>query len=205
MASFSDDFNRANGAVGSNWTTLTGLNTLNVVDNACAGSSFICGGHVATATATFANDQEAECVINPFGAFDRGGPCVRMNGDNGYLVRAFTATVLKLERMDGGVLTGIGADITVSFPATVRLRVEGTTLTVYVDDVEVRTDTDATYASGQPGLYYEFTNSNVTRLDDFYAEDISAPPEPTGRIARSNPNGPSRMNIGTTGRTIIIR
>jgi len=176
MASFSDDFNRTNGAVGANWTTITGLNTLNVVSNACAGSTTTCGGYVATATATFAADQEAECVIDPFGTFDRGGPAVRFNGNDGYFVRAWTATVLHLCRMSAGEITQLGADITWSAPATVRLRVEGTTLTVYEDDVELRTATDSTHATGQPGLFYDWGDSNATRLDNFYATDLGGEP-----------------------------
>jgi hypothetical protein len=180
MASFSDNFNRANGGVGSDWTTLTGMSGLNVISNEVNAAGLpSAGAHVATATATFAADHETECVITAFNEFDRAGPAVRLNGDDGYIARALSSTFIQLFRMDGATLTDIGTGGGAYVVGdTIRIRAEGTTITVYANDVEILTATDATHSSGQPGLYYAWGDSNSTRLDDFYAEDISGPPEP---------------------------
>jgi hypothetical protein len=179
MASFSDNFNRADGAVGSNWTTLTGFNAMQVVSNTACATGGTAASHVATATATFAADHEAECVITPFNNFDWGGPGVRFSGNDGYVARCTTSTRIDLFRLDGGTLTAIGTGAgTYAVGDTIRIRAEGTAITVYANNTLIRTATDATHSSGQPGLYYERGDANITRLDDFYATDISAPPEP---------------------------
>ena len=180
MAEFTDNFNRADGAVGSNWTTLTGVNALQVISNqvnAAAVAPNIAGGHVATATATFAADQEAECQISAWNPFDRCGPGVRMSGDNGYIAYAFSTTNLSIQRMDGGALTGLGSAYNWGGTSSlVRLSVEGTTVKLFVDGVERVSVTDSTHATGQPGLYYNRGDSGLTRLDDFYATDLGGEP-----------------------------
>ena len=184
MASFSDDFNRANGALGANYTTFSGLTTLNVNTNAAAASALGQNANmVAVATADFADDHECECTVTVVNSFDLAGLIVR--GDaanaNGYLAifDGRDAVSCRIERMDAGVRTSIGnVNIDVAVNDVVRVRAEGTTLTVYVNDVLIDTVTDATYASGQPGLYYRWEDSNVTRVDAFSATDLG-PAGPT--------------------------
>lgn len=175
MANFTDNFNRANGGVGSNWTTLTGMSELQVTGNICNANANPSGGHVATATATFAADQEAQAVVAAFGSFDRPGPGVRLSGNNGYVARVFGATEIGLHRMDAGVLTALGAGVAYAVGDTVRIRAESTTISLFVNDVELRTQTDATYSTGQPGIYYDRGNLGATHLDDFYATDLGGP------------------------------
>lgn len=181
MADFTDNFNRADGAVGSDWTTLTGMSALSIISNQVRSNSGASAGHVATATATFAADHEAECVVPTFGAHDRGGPCVRLSGDDGYVLQAWSTTLAKTYRLDGGALTVLD-DVGVAFTAgdTLRIRAEGTTISVFVNDVELWSGTDATYATGQPGLHYVNNNEGASRLDDFYATDLGAAATPHG-------------------------
>lgn len=184
MASFSDDFNRANGALGANYDTFTGLATLNVNTNAAAAGSVGQNANtVAPSVATFAADHECEATATAFGAFDFLGLIVRgaPASANGYLfiTDGRDQITSRLERIDAGTRTSIG---TVNVPVTVgdnvRLRAEGTTISVYVNDVLADSVTDATYASGQPGLYARWENSNTTRFDDFSATDLG-PAGPT--------------------------
>ena len=83
----------------------------------------------------------------------------------------------------------------------IRLTVEGTTLTVTQNGVTRITETDASYADGQPGLYYEWQDGNTTKIDDFAAADlVSASAAVTGTITASI----TEADIVAGGKTIVL-
>lgn len=181
MVYFTDAFTRADGALGDDYVTVSGLNSLSVFSNtARSGTGLQAANVVASGVAAFSADHECECVVAALGSFDYGGLLVR--GDaaaaNGYLV-AFdgrSSTSGRIGRMTAGAVTPIGTvNVVPAANDVVRLRVEGSTVSVYVNDVLVDSVTDTTYASGQPGLYYRRENVGATRIDDFSAEDVVPP------------------------------
>jgi hypothetical protein len=152
--SASDDFTRANGSLGSNW----------VVDQ---GSWLIDTNQVRGATPDIRNyahwsasasaDQFSQTVLYNGGTNPSYGPVVRLTSAvNGYMlvVRFGAATEIKLRRADGGTLTTLVsyAEIPIS-GAVYRLEISGTTIRAYMNGEQLGTDTtDATYATGQPGI-----------------------------------------------------
>lgn len=92
------------------------------------------------------------------------------------------ANILQLWKIsDSGVYTQIGADITTPSNLVagdvVRLEVTGTTLTCKVNGTTVRTATDSTFATGQPGIggwYSSSGSSNVAFTSAWAAADITA-------------------------------
>jgi hypothetical protein len=179
---FIDDFNRADGNLGSNYDTATGFNSLAVSSNTvrASGLNVLSLNCIKSSVKTFSANQEAQVTYTAFNPtyFDSAGPAVRVTPENG------TAYVLHIDRLDdsarrlcrvtGSVRTTIG---TINLPAVAgdifKLTASGSRLLVYKNGIQIDSVTDTTYPTGQPGLYYNRGNSNTTRMDDFIAADIS--------------------------------
>lgn len=160
-----DDFNRADGALGSNWATPTNFNAPTIISNVVRSSTGISAAYWSANT--FTDDQYAKVTL---GTTISGyhGCTVRMSGDgDGYALIPISTTNMRIYRLDDGVRTSIAsATITTPVGLDIELRVSGTTLTGYIEGVQVITVTDATYTSGSPGLYTDSISASVT-LDNF--------------------------------------
>lgn len=181
MTSFSDNFDRANGALGSNWTDDSSLNALAIFSNQVRANSSatLCAAVVNTATATFAADHSAQCVLSALGTGDWGGVTARWDATagNGYAVLSdgFSDGSRRILRYAAGTSTVIGTvNLTVVNGDTVKIGVVGTTISAYVNGVLINAVTDATYSTGQPGIAYLWSNSRVSRIDNFSTTDSAA-------------------------------
>jgi len=106
------------------------------------------------------------------------GPMVRCQSDgdvSGYLAYMGSSTIITIYRVtDTGTIasTAIGGGITVTaFVAgdTLGIGIEGTTITAYTNGVSTGTTrTDATYATGRPGVYF---GSATSTIDAFTATE----------------------------------
>jgi hypothetical protein len=179
MATFSDDFNRANGAIGANYDSVNG--GLNVISNQVRGTN---NGQlnlstVKTSVVDFTNDHEAQITIAAAVGSDLAGPMVRSAGTtaNGYYLYCdiFAATNRRLFKVVAGTRTIIGTvNISVTAGDVLKLRAVGTTLTVYKNGTLIDTVLNQTdHTTGQPGMAYEWGNSGGTRIDNFSAADVS--------------------------------
>ena len=182
MASFSDNFNRADGALGANWTTPSGMSGLQIVSNQIngLGSPSVRVSVVATGAATFADDQEATVTVPTRGNFDYIGPVVRCDiaGATGYAIRSDgqNNNVCRVVRFSGTTLTVLsGSTVNIQYVAgdSLTLRAEGSTITALKNGVTVQSFTDTNHASGQPGVLYERGNTSATRGDLFSAADLA--------------------------------
>jgi hypothetical protein len=156
-ASFTDDFNRVNGALGANWETLLGSPTIS--GNAV---SFGADG-VARRVGTFANNQRSALRVNGATAV---GPVVRASGSGATLTYYFAdqsddgegGTGVAIGKVvNGGAIQWLGAGFD-GLHNFVELSVSGTTLTLKVKVsagdawTTLGTRTDASIASGSPGV-----------------------------------------------------
>lgn len=74
----------------------------------------------------------------------------------GYFARFnFISNVVQLYRIDNGVLTQLGGDVSQTYSANMVLRIEciDTNIVLLIDGVIKISQTDATYATGKVGLY----------------------------------------------------
>jgi len=172
-----DDFNRADGGLGSNWAV-------------CQAAMAISGNKVVMAanpcsmywnSGSFANDQwsEADITLNAAG-FYMASVMVRasnVNGGSGYLARVCGSC--------GDVAVGkranfsqtefaSGGSIPTTQPTTLRLRLEvqGTTLRAYVNDLLVVTTSDAELTSGRPGIQIATSNTTDCSIDNWEGGDL---------------------------------
>lgn len=181
MATFSDDFNRADGVIGANWQNGTGLGIVGISGNQAwqsnAGPTSAAMASVATTAATFTADQESTVTLAALSSSDFIGPAVRCNPatGSGYFVTldGTADSNRRIRRMSGGVETIIGA---VNLPAATNdvyvLRAVGTTISVFRNGSLLDQVTDSTHASGQPGLYFSWGNVRGGRLDAFLGADV---------------------------------
>jgi len=199
MASFTDDFNRADGALGSNWATVGTRSQPTITSNRFAVTSApsVRAAAVATSAATFTADHEATVTAAVLGSSDFLGPAVRVDATNGTGYMIYTdgtnASSRRVYRFTNAGTTNIGA-VNISCVAgdTLTLRAEGSTITAYRNGVLVDTITDATYSTGQPGIFYDRQNNGTSRGDDFTAQDIGGAPPSTPAFGRFGVRGPVR-------------
>lgn len=191
MVAVSDDFNRPNGPIGSNWV-MAASNPSQIVNNALAGSSstqlgirhvtpvatddmfvqakWLAGANTGVALAQPAFTTGATVTSGQYYAFrqnvSQGRPAI--------VHKAAGASSLT-------VLANSPSSVTMVSGDTMRLEYVGGVLIGYVNGVEVVRHTPATPITGQRhvGLVVSTTSSNgVQVLDDFSAGDIGAPVVP---------------------------
>jgi hypothetical protein len=192
---FSDDFNRADGSIGSNYQICSGsTNLFTIVSNTITtptNTQFNC---VSTGSILFPDDQEVQVTFTSVTStgFDFCGPGVRINPTNatGYILRmdAFNSNGRGLHRINGTSLTQLGGNLAHAAGQTWSLRARGNRISVYRDGILVLAVTDNTYTSGQAGFYYDPQNNRGTRMDNF--------------IVRSLQNSMIISSTGTRGRII---
>lgn len=207
----SDDFNRADGALGANWTirATSSDSGATIVSNQCKDAT-ASGNAVlwySGAGWTGGNDQYAEATIIALQSGNDFGVCARLSGAsigaaNGYLavINSTDAAVslggtiqCSFYKVSAGSFTQIGTDfgVTISANDVIRLEVQGTTLRLKVNGVQRGTDTDASIASGNPGLYFA-GSSTASIWDAFAAGDFSG----GGRTTKNTRSNPLGVEIG---------
>ena len=182
----SDNFNRANGAIGANWATPTGMTTFKIqssvaVPNTGTSAANYWVGNDFTGTP----NQYAECDCSSAA----GGPAVRMSSS------AETMYLCRFEPFDDGIDTwdtyslikivaGVETQLGSTWGAFVsllntnpiaKIEVTGTTITVKTAATHGGTfttritQTDSAISSGSPGI----ENKTSTRqVDTFYAGSL---------------------------------
>ena len=149
---FTDDYNRANGGAGANYTDLLGA--LNVSSNRVVGSggtwvARIDGGSVPASDCYV----EMDLAALPTGA-DSFSLYLRTNlvSNNGYRIN-FTSADATIDIVVAGTPSSIGASFSLpSAGQKVRFEARGSSLLAYYDDTLVTTRTDASYTGGERSL-----------------------------------------------------
>lgn len=147
---FSDNFNRADGALGTPWAVVEGA--LAIVSNQVAPPSG--GPHTSRVNQTFAADQWAEADLAGFSAGGHGiGPALRVNGsDLYYMWNGGSFNTVEIVKRVSGTYTTIGPGVACPAAFKGRLEAQGSTIRAYVNGVLAITTTDSALATGQPGI-----------------------------------------------------
>jgi hypothetical protein len=172
VTTFTDDFNRANGAPGANWTDATGLWTIvsNQLSSGTAGGTIVIRATGAMAT----NDNSAQITIAATAALSHGAFCRGNTGfTQGYLWRN-DGTSWNLFSNVGGSFTSIGSFAGAAVAGDIaKVQAVGSTITGYVNNVARVTVTNTAVTTGTSvGIRAE--SSNSLRFDDFTGADVSA-------------------------------
>jgi len=159
---FSDNFNRADGGLGANYTDL--IAGMAISSNQVAG--------IAGDAATYysGGTPGANCWAQiKFATKTAGGGNLGIRLNTGtfdtYFFSALTGSA-SISRQDAGVPTVLGSTFTTPANGTlVRIEMRSSTISVYYDDVLQTTRTDATYSSA--GHTFFSCNGSAHRYDDF--------------------------------------
>lgn len=214
MATFTDDFNRANSGAnagfGANWahtqetsSSTTGAEVLS--NQASYAASFTDRAAIWNGGSVGADQYSFATVVSS--SVDGGTYviCRGTNADNHYGFGLLNPTTIRIYARVAGVNNAIATDtVTVNAGSKLELRVTGTgastSLSGYVDDVLVLgpvTDTNGYFSSGQPGL--KVTNSSI--FDAWGGGDLGAstttlsPSQATLTIAGNAPLANSFTNV----------
>lgn len=170
MASFSDDFNRADSTdLGTNWVEVSGDWSIasNTLSPGSAGGTII----LRAATAMATNDNYAEAKIVATAAVSQGVWCRgNANITEGYLLRN-NGTTWDLFLVSGGSFTVIGTYTAVAaVNDVVRVQAVGSTIKGFVNGVERISVTNAVVTTGvNVGIRCESTAS--LKWDNFVSGD----------------------------------
>jgi hypothetical protein len=176
-ATVTDNFNRADGGLGSNWVSSPSWPGLEIVSNRyqwTIGGTWN-GAYWNPSVNTFANDQFAEATVTGHHI----GIVIRHQAASTscYLASIQGGNNVDLWRIDSGGFTGLGGQSVAATDGHVlRIEAVGSTIIVKLDGATVITVSDATYASGQPGIA-SYTNTPA------YGDNWSAGPTAGGAPA----------------------
>lgn len=149
----SDNFNRANaGSLGNGWTDINSGYT--IASNAAV---TITGGYgnLAYCHAAAGNDQFSQVtIVND----DNSGVGLRFSFDSmtdyisGYMCLNYNGTLTLWRVLNQTSFTSLGTYANGGGSAVVKISAQGTTIKCYLAGTERISVTDATYATGNPGL-----------------------------------------------------
>lgn len=168
----SDNFNRANGALGANWTTTAG--TFAISSNTALVTA-VTGAAALTAYTgtTFASNQYAQATYLAGGSWG-GAIGVRLSNSaaTGYILYGIAGSSSAIAKVVAGTVTNIatgGPGFSTS--DILRLEVTGTSITASQNGAVILTATDSSIASGYPGLgAIDFTGGV---MDNFKGGDLT--------------------------------
>jgi hypothetical protein len=184
MTVASDNFNRADGALGANWHGESPDAAMAIVSQQAVGVSAVSPNSGYWSADSFGADQFSQATITVHPASGKWvGVTVRALADGTeYLLIAFnnsgTDSWLLFKRTGGGSsFAQIGSTVVTPIVVSqvMRLEVEGTTVTAKIDGTAIITQTDSDIASGAPGI----SNSGVAdpangALDNWSGGDVTA-------------------------------
>jgi hypothetical protein len=183
MASTSDDFNRSDvSPLGGNWEIMYG-DGHQIISNAVAAVDAT-GATVsawAASNLNFTDNQLSRATLSANTGSDYPGVAVRMlttSGGQGYILIARSFGEFTLYKVTAGTVSYL-ADWAATIGGTDNFELEadgdGTSTDLIVRHngslVGTYTDSSSPHTGGQPGIYYDYQNTNASRITSWYAED----------------------------------
>ena len=175
----SDNFDRANGALGSNWTTVSGTGAPQIVSNTLRVRTAGALSSAYWSASTFSSDQFAQASLpNSSGTQYGPGIAVRLSGSKGYFLwYGNSSNTVSLWRMDSSsseTLLKQSASLTVSPSSDVwKIQAVGSTISGYQNGKLVVQATDANIKSGSPGVWLYYSSNQI---DNWSGGDVTTYP-----------------------------
>lgn len=171
MATASDNFQRANGALGANWTDWFWVGSVGCViasDRAAGSSEANTTSGDFWSAGSFGGDQYSRVTVAAVPAAGEWvGVTARQSGEGvGYLGIWFEGTYYLFNENgtpSPPLLTSASGSL--SAADTIMVKAVGTTVSLYRNGAQVLTATDSTYASGAPGIAFFGASGAVSGWD----------------------------------------
>ena len=181
-ATVSDTFDRANGGLGSNWTTTPGTAAPQISGNTLHAGTASALNSAYWSANTFGADQFAQGTLpGSSGGNDGPGLAVRVSGTKGYFLWYGNSTnTVSLWRMDSAsswTQLKASGSLTIA-PATDvwKIQVTGSTISGYQNGTQVVQATDTKITSGSPGVWLYYA---ANQIDNWSGGDVASTPPPT--------------------------
>lgn len=174
MTTFTDDFNRADGAPGASWVDSSGLWTIvsQQLSSGTAGGTII----IRAATAMATSDNSAQVKIAATGAVSHGVLCRANTGagfTSGYLWRNDGTSWVLFSNV-GSSFTSLGSFAGAAVAGDVaKITAVGSTITGYVSGIARVTVTNTAVTTGT-GVGLRAESTSVLRFDDFTGADVTS-------------------------------
>src|SRR6201994_4882158 len=212
-ATVSDNFDRANGALGSNWTTTPGTAAPQISGNTLHAGTASSLNSAYWSASTFGNDQFAQGTLPGSSGGNYGpGLAVRLSGAKGhFLWYGNSANTVSLWRMDSAsswTQLKSSSALTVT-PATDvwKIQVVGSTISGYQNGTLVVQTTDTSITAGSPGVWLYYANNQI---DNWSGGDATAAPTTysvggtasglaSGSTVVLQNNGANDLNVAANG------
>ena len=166
-AAVSDNFNRANGGLGSNWTTVAGTAAPKIASNTLQPGTAGAVNSAYWSGSTFGADQFAQANLpNSSGTKYGPGIAVRLSNSKGYFLwYGNSANTISIWRMDSAtswtLLKNSGA-LTISATDVWKIQAVGSTISAYQNGNLVAQVTDTHYTAGSPGVWMYYAANQIT-------------------------------------------
>ncbi len=178
-ATVSDNFDRADGGLGSNWTTVPGTAAPGIVSDSLRAGTAGALNSAYWSASTFGADQFAQASL-PNSSGNQYGPgiAVRLSGTKGYFLwYGNSPGTVSLWRMDGSSSSSWtqlaqSAPLTVSPSSDVwMIQAVGSTISGYQNGNLVVQATDTHITSGSPGVWMYYSSNQI---DNWSGGDVTA-------------------------------
>ena len=172
----SDDFDRADGALGSNWTTVAGTAAPEIVSNTLRVGTASALNSAYWSASTFGSDQFAQASLPNISGTQYGpGIAVRLSGSKGYFLwYGNSPSTVSLWRMDSSsswTQLKQSAPLTVSPSSDVwKIQAVGSTISGYQNGNLVVQATDTNIKSGSPGVWLYYSSNQI---DNWSGGDVA--------------------------------
>jgi LmbE family N-acetylglucosaminyl deacetylase len=196
----SDSFNRPNGSLGINWTTILDADSSPVLVSQQAQSSWGRAKSLYYGGINWPADQYAQAqIIESNGG--SSGPAVRMTSNGSYyagtigsLGQGNANVYILLDNAGSQSLLASSSTATVLAGDYIQLSVQGTTITLsnVTESTTLLTATDSTITAGYPGIYVADGGALAN-----WSAGLSTAPLSLTTLASDNFNRPNAPNLGT--------
>ena len=177
--SVSDNFNRADGPLGSNWTTVPGTSAPKIVSDTLRAGTAGALNSAYWSASTFSNDQFAQASLpNSSGTQYGPGIAVRLSSSKGYFLwYGNSSNTVSLWRMDSSsswTQLAQSPSLTVSPSSDVwKIQAVGSTISGYQNGNLVVQATDTNIKSGSPGVWLYYSSN---QLDNWSGGNVTTYP-----------------------------
>ncbi len=179
----SDNFDRADGVLGSNWTTVSGTGAPKIVSNTLRVRTAGALSSAYWSASTFSSDQFAQASLpNSSGTQYGPGIAVRLSGSKGYFLwYGNSSNTVSLWRMDSSsseTQLKQSASLTVSPSSDVwKIQAVGSTISGYQNGKLVVQATDTNIKSGSPGVWLYYSSNQI---DNWSGGNVTTSTYPIG-------------------------
>lgn len=189
MAVFTDDFNRSDGPIGSDYNAVA--NTLNVISNEVKGNASSTWNVVQCIGASFTDDHYTQIEIRTLSGTDQVRLDVRLNSSGAIsyqMLYESSSPSLRLDYYDGAsdnFLFTHPSPPTLGAGDILKLAVSGGNIDLYVNGVLIKRVYNASLTTNPPGFGIE---STANRIDNYEAGDYTPISLPNLRDSASGAN-----------------